>query len=210
MTIPTTNVKFSDIAAEFGGTAPHTLSVEYFRGGGLVPAGQATSATDGVAIPTAASTLIRFGMFRGLSGVQNLPASGPGVFNASRSAGGFVAGTASADITFLTNGQVSRIVDGSPVTSYWYQPTTTNIGANYWIRATLTDSITLGSTVTRSGTTGTWLRLNSDRQWAVTVTGLGVYGLSTYTFEFSTSSTGSPIVGTYTNCIIIAEYSDLR
>ncbi len=64
MTTPITNLKMSDIQTEFGGTNPAALS-EYYRGGANVPIGQATSATDGVAISTTGT--IRMGMFRGLS-----------------------------------------------------------------------------------------------------------------------------------------------
>jgi hypothetical protein len=68
MTIPAaTAFSLSTIQTEFGGANPIALSAEYYRGGPYVSAATATSVTDGVAIPTTTSTLIRMGMFRGLT-----------------------------------------------------------------------------------------------------------------------------------------------
>lgn len=51
-------LSFSDVVAEFGGAAPHSLS-EYYRGGGLVPNGPAANAS------IAASGAISLGAFYG-------------------------------------------------------------------------------------------------------------------------------------------------
>lgn len=216
MAIPTTIVRMSAIAAEFGGTTPHSLSAEYFRGGGRVPAGQATSAVDGTAIPTSANTLIRIGMFRGLSSTANFPQNTTNNFFINNYTGSFngSTGTASASITFNTNGTISYSTTNNPETglNYWYQPTTTNIGASYWIRATLASTVSNlnGGSFSRSGTTGTWLQLNSARQWSLSVTGLNSEISDNYTFQFSTSSTGSPIIASFTDNSITTVFADLR
>lgn len=66
--VPTTVVRLNaDIAGTFGGSATGvaTKMSSYYKGGTNVTSGQATSATDGTAIPT--SGTIRIGEFRGLS-----------------------------------------------------------------------------------------------------------------------------------------------
>jgi len=60
MAVPTTNVKFSDLQTEFGGSNPISLG-EYRRGGGLVPSG---TTSDYGTIPTSNSN-ISVGVFRG-------------------------------------------------------------------------------------------------------------------------------------------------
>lgn len=69
MPIPNSNLRFSDLRNEFGGSNPVSLS-QYYRGGSLVPIGTATSPIDGVPISTAGA--IRLGMFRGVSAVTNI------------------------------------------------------------------------------------------------------------------------------------------
>lgn len=64
MPTPTSNIRFSHIRDEFGGSNPVVFS-HYYRGGARVPIGTATSAVDGVPIST--SGAIRLGMFRGVS-----------------------------------------------------------------------------------------------------------------------------------------------
>lgn len=60
MTLPTTNIKFSELQTEFGGSNPISLS-EYVRGGSYVPSG--TTSSYGT-IPTSNSN-ISLGVFRG-------------------------------------------------------------------------------------------------------------------------------------------------
>jgi hypothetical protein len=68
MPVPTTNVTFSSLQTEFGGSNPINLS-EYYLGGGLVR--NNTTAPNG---PISSSGLIRVGMFRGATqGTQNPP-----------------------------------------------------------------------------------------------------------------------------------------
>jgi hypothetical protein len=68
MPVPTTNVTFSSLQTDFGGSNPINLS-EYYLGGALVR--NNTTAPNG---PISSSGLIRVGMFRGATqGTQNPP-----------------------------------------------------------------------------------------------------------------------------------------
>lgn len=204
MAVPTTAVTLSSIQTEFGGTNPISLSAEYFRGGANVPANQATSATDGTPIPTTASTLIRMGMFRGLSKIvgQVYP-SGSGIWSGS----GVSTTGAQASVSFNADGTTTvDVLDagdpGSTVTDladWWTAAPQTGIGSSYWIRATVNS----GTGGTFSGTTGSWLQLSANRSWSVS-SSTGV-GIRTLTLEISSSATGSPVLATYTNVVLRAE-----
>lgn len=152
MAVPTTLAKFSDIQTTFGGSNPISIS-EYYKGGANVPSNQATSATDGTAIPT--SGLIRVGEFRGLS---------------KTASGGLVSASgwrAYDTITFNTNGTMNfQNASNVTQTTNWYSPTTTNIGNSYWIKVTGTRGVTSGFLA--SDQMNTWIQLNSIRRWTIT------------------------------------------
>jgi hypothetical protein len=206
MAVPTTNVTFSSIQTEFGGANPIALSAEYFRGGANVNSSQATSSTDGVAITAAASTLIRVGMFRGLTktsnaGVVNPFTGGNGTATFNSSGNGY----AFASVQLLHDGSVATYRDttsgGTSTVSSgnWYSPTTFGIGSNYWVRITRT-SFTATANGTASSSTG-WVQLTGTAvAWvqAVSVSVDTEQSSATFDIDISTSSSGSPIVSSKT------------
>lgn len=190
MTVPTTNVRFSEIQTEFGGTNPISMS-EYYRGGANVPSGTATSAIDGVAIST--SGTIRVGMFRGVSKVVPGIVNPMVIGNVDRSYISTV--DRSVWINFYTDGDIKTFEHGNVQVqdTSWYTPDpTVGIGSSYWIRATLTSGLAPSS----GPALNTWHALSAVRSWTYTAAGGG--GSSTRSgtllFEISSSSGGSPIV----------------
>lgn len=97
MPVPTTNVKLSDIQAEFGGSNPISLS-EYYRGGENVPS--STTSAYGT-IPTFGQ--INMGVFRGTQkprvSINNL--------RLNASVGSTFNGTASTSLTFQSSGSLT-------------------------------------------------------------------------------------------------------
>ena len=112
------------------------------------------------------------------------------------------AGSATARITLNADGTITYGTTGAGVTlttpgsgANWYSPTTGGIGGSYWVRVTTTGS------ALSAGTTGTWLSLSAGQSWASTSTGtaLAITSKATaLTFSFSTSASGTPVVGTAT------------
>ena len=198
MTIPTTNVSFSSLQAEFGGTNPISLS-EYYRGGVYVPSDTATSAVDGTPITAVPPTSpIRLGMFRGVAKITAmLKPSGNGYWYAEDQR--VISGAATAGIYFNSNGSASASGNFSPTAPNWYAPTTTGIGASYWIRATRVSGATPG------GTLNQWLSLTSTRSWTLQQSSTGTKQC-TLTFAISTDSAGTNIVATYTGNTILVTF----
>lgn len=91
-----------------------------------------------------------------------------------------------ATLTFFADGTISAF-SGS-----WYEPTTTNIGSSYWIRAT--SGISAGPR--RFGTLNTWIALNILPAWSVEQSGGDGSTDWTLTFDFATDSGGTNIVAT--------------
>lgn len=182
MTVPTTNVSFSSIQTEFGGSNPISIN-EYYRGGAHVPLGVVTSPTDGS--PIATSGTIRIGEFRG---VANAFAANGIAFSSSSGVTDPPNTNTEAAFALSSNGTTT----GEDTNTPWFTPTTTGIASSYWVMATL-NSNTGTSPV---GNFGTW---NScvGANWHKTQTGLGD-STSNITIQFSTSASGSPIVGTNT------------
>jgi len=186
MPVPTTNVTFSSIQTEFGGANPVNMS-EYYRGGARVPAGTATSGTDGTAIST--SGLIRVGMFRGTS---QTPANTP---NNSYEVWYQRFGVSFATATFATNGVVTATGQGTQTvdsTPDWYTPVTTSIGNGYWIRFVETSASGNGAQVSGDAL-NTWHQLNISRSRTAS-TGSAAEAYYTYSYQISTSSSGTPVV----------------
>lgn len=77
-------------------------------------------------------------------------------------------GTATAGVTFGTDGAISFNGSGPAADTNWWRPTAAGIGASYWVRATV-NSGTLST-----GTSGSWLQLNAARSWTKSSTGAGV------------------------------------
>lgn len=93
---------------------------------------------------------------------------------------------------------------GSSTTYNWFTPTTTNIGTNYWVRATASITAGVGPS-SGSSALNTWLQLNVQRGWyAETGPSNGNAQLYQLTLDFSTTSDGSNIVATG-SCTLEAE-----
>jgi hypothetical protein len=120
------------------------------------------------------------------------------------SASTFSSGTATAVVRFASNGTIQTSLNGGAYTTVgnWYLPTTTNIGSTpgYWLYVTATTTAGAGLT---SGTTGSWIKLDTNRDYTVTRSTLG-YNAASMTYQISSSSTGTPVVG-YGTGIIDAE-----
>jgi len=193
MTTPTTSLTFSSIQTEFGGANPISIS-EYYKGGAYVPSGQATSATDGTAIPT--SGAIRIGEFRGITktvGVTVAMGITPSQVAGNANASGSVNATFSLLANGTCNGAATPITDTNDYSANWASPTTTGIGSSYWVRVTPT------SGTFTSGTTGSWVSLSSGQAWSKNTTGSGTATVL-YTLEISSSSSGTPVLVTKTGC----------
>lgn len=198
MPVPNTNVTFSSIQTEFGGSIPISIS-EYYRGGTYVPNGTA-AVTDGSQIST--SGLIRVGMFRGTSSLPpagTVRSSGAGIWSSYDMA--YAGATALAGITFNSNGTVTLIGNQPGTQSSWnLSAPVTGIGGNYWMRATRT-----AGTTGFVGVVGTWQSMSTSRSYTVDES-LGQSGTTsvTLTFEWATDSAGTNIVATHTGNTFIA------
>lgn len=108
-------------------------------------------------------------------------------------------GTVTARIWFLSDGLVQRTINSitTTLTTYkWFTPTTTGIGANYWIR--VTETLAQGLSSTNLGDTrGVWLQLTAGRNFGISRTTSGP-SIKVYTVEISTDSAGSNIIATKT------------
>jgi hypothetical protein len=182
MAVPTTLAKFSDIQTTFGGSNPISIS-EYYKGGSYVPSNQATSGTDGTAIPT--SGLIRVGEFRGLS---------------KTAAGTIQTGSTLNDMSYYTLGvpstvifQSNGVIAGVTTGGNWILPTTTGIGSSYWIK--FTQTFLQGGTVTTPGL-NTWMTIGSNRTLA-TEYSYGNQVDATFTVQIAASS-GGTVLSTWT------------
>lgn len=97
-------------------------------------------------------------------------------------------------IIFNANGTVDWTDDDGASTRQWFDPTTANVGASFWVRAT----VTAGSVSGGSGV-GTWLQLNAQRFWTRQRATIGASS-ATLSIQIATDSAGTNIVtsGTYT------------
>jgi hypothetical protein len=100
--------------------------------------------------------------------------------------------TATAGVTFGTDGSISFNGSGPAADTNWRRPTLAGVGSSFWVRATV-NSGTLSS-----GTSGSWLQLNSARSWTKTSTGAGLLTCS-ITLQVASDAGGTNIVssGTY-------------
>jgi hypothetical protein len=98
---------------------------------------------------------------------------------------------ATATLRFTVDGVIQQRLNAGSYTAAgnWYLPTTTNIGSTpgYWLYATL------NSGALTSGTTGTWIKLDVNRDYVVsTSSGFATADLS---FSISSAASGTPAVG---------------
>ena len=113
-------------------------------------------------------------------------------FDATPFAGGE---PSTAELNFLSNGTWSATLEASASKSgNWATPTTTSIGAGYWIRFTRT-FFSGGAGNSATASTG-WLQLNTTQ--GIFVSRTSGFGVTTadFTIEIATDSGGSNIVAT--------------
>lgn len=110
-----------------------------------------------------------------------------------------VASTAIATFVLNTNGVCTNSPSTAP--GNWYSPTTTSIGDSYWARVTVTS----GSL--SSGTTGSWVQLNTFRDWTRNNAGIEGTLSATLTLEIATDSGGSNIVASRSGIVLSATYA---
>jgi hypothetical protein len=113
-------------------------------------------------------------------------------FDATPFAGGE---PSTAELNFASNGTWSATLEASASKSgNWATPTTTSIGAGYWIRFTRT-FFSGGAGNSATGSTG-WLQLNTTQ--GIFVSRTSGFGVTTadFTIEISTNSSGTNIVAT--------------
>ena len=189
MPIPTTNVSFSAIQTEFGGSNPISLS-EYYRGGSNVPSNQPDAGYGLIST----SGAISVGPFRGQTKVATRTYNAFNFQNFNTNVG--AAGTLRyIDISWGTD-SIATITrnDGPAGNQSWTTPYGSTIGNTHWIRVDITN--TYGGNGTFVGTTGVWLQLNTARAFRLTVSSFvnGTTYKRDVRVRYSTSSTGTPVV----------------
>lgn len=98
-----------------------------------------------------------------------------------------VGGAAACGFTIKRDGTTTRLIAGAHTD--WANPKNGTVGDAFWVRVTPT------SGTMSSGTTSSWLQLNSDRLWTVS---RAVVGTKTCvcTIQIATDAAGSNIVAT--------------
>lgn len=180
------------IAAEFGGSAPHSLG-EYYRGGGLVP-----NIGPNAAIPT--SGQISMSNFYGaMANPLNLSYTAQDI-SAYRTG----KGVATASFTFNSDGTISRAynpnVSANTGSTTWHSSPTAGVGNSFWIKYTFTsqsDSDLNGPPT--NGAPG-WAQLSTNR--SVSAMSQGVTEDDAcgciVTIQIASDSGGSNILATWT------------
>lgn len=147
-------ISLADIAAEFGGSAPHSLS-EYYRGGGLVPD---TPANSGIPTSGAISLSDFYGGDATVGTVQISNAAtlddDPGVL-------------VEAGFIFNPDGTITAIGNNAPTGLTWFSSApVTDIGAGYQIRRTDANSY-----FTSAADQNIWVDISVARKWSIRATG---------------------------------------
>jgi len=197
------SISLLDIATEFGGTTPHSLS-EYYKGGGLVPNIPANAN-----VPT--SSTIALSQFYGASAVVSGNVVNPLGFNGNTYSTTDIT-TAITSLTLYTNGTwlVQSSFNGNMASGNWWSTApVTNIGNSYWVRFTLTSTSGSGDfginttfwtlKPATSGST-TWLQLSANQTINVSATAISINRnrTATYTVQIASDSGGTNIVSTST------------
>lgn len=188
MPIPTTNVSFSAIQTEFGGSNPIALS-EYYRGGSNVPSNQPNAGYGLIST----SGAISVGPFRGQTKVAARTYNAANFMNFT----GQFSPTSEefVQLRWTIDGVTWGTLSNGSSNFNWTTPSTINIGNTHWIRVDITN--TYGGNGTFTGTTGVWLQMNTDRTYRFSQTKPLNYGLQykrDVRVRYSTSSTGTPVV----------------
>jgi len=130
-----------------------------------------------------------------MSGIQMVVMGGGGVlpnqgFIANLINTSTVSGIRTSALTLNADGSANVTGTGASTTA-WLTPYTTGIGANYWVKVTVTASTSSSTT----GTTG-WLSLASGTTWSASNSGNTLEGTGTATVQFAADSGGATIVAT--------------
>lgn len=101
--------------------------------------------------------------------------------------------TVNAACTFQADGSLTFSSAGGSHSAQtnWFLPTTSSIGASYWINFTVTS----GSFTTTPGTAGTWISLSGARSFGNVSVGVGVKN-GHATFSIASDAAGATIVST--------------
>ena len=131
------------------------------------------------------------------SAVTNwIPAGSSGVVNGFMpnvyAAKAFGSGAANAVIRFSNDGTIKELVNGGAATviGHWFLPTTALIGTvpGYWLFATVS------SGALTSGTTGSWVKIDIDRDYTRNTTTMGAQDV-TVDFAISSDAAGVTVLG---------------
>lgn len=98
-------------------------------------------------------------------------------------------GTATASLTMNADGTMVLTDQGGTTTASWYVPTTSAVGAGYWVRASRTSG-----QVPSAGTMDTWLQLNTARTWSQSRSTIGSR-IATMRMTIASDSSGTNVVG---------------
>lgn len=138
------------------------------------------------------SGTIAISNLRGKSAFTPVPinaAFGPDQYNLATTTG-----IRTSTLTFQPDGTTSISGPGSS-TQNWSLPTTANIGANVWLRITSS-----GTNTNYAGSIAlnTWTRLDTTKNFSVSNSLSTNEGIGTTQFEFASSASGTPLLGTRT------------
>lgn len=106
-----------------------------------------------------------------------------------------LATAATASASFNTDGTITYTGDASSGPTGWYIPVTTNIGASYWLKVTVTSGNTMAPASTIANNTLTQISSNLKAQW--TALG-GAAKTATASVEIYSDSGGTILVSTGT------------
>ena len=183
-------LSISEIVAEFGGTAPHSLS-EYIRGGSLVPNSPANSS---IPTTTGGNSNIMMSDFYGAD-VTPAALTAADITMVGRTyAASSVSGTATVILTLRNDGDLSvnhtaDVAPAQPGAAEWLRRTNNapdiNKAGRVQVRVTRTGGFTVGFS---GAALNTWHSLSTSRSWTLSGSASRLINLS---FEFREGTSGS-------------------
>jgi hypothetical protein len=201
-------ISLYDLKNEFGGPPSPSL-FNYYAGRGYVPTGTANIPTDGT---------ISLQQFYGASAVgivnplvsHSWQESNINTTNKTTSALCWINVYPDGTFTCLRGQAPNGDFNVHDYDGMWYSVATPNIGANYWIRATIQAGATNSANGSPDSPIGTWVSMNNAAaSWGVVARTVGISQRQvksvTILLEFSSSPSGNPIVtsGTYSMYAVV-------